>query len=178
MAVETDQTWPRIAGATQRGVADPSTEPASRPTDLAGGATGIVLSVCTRCRDGREAAYADRRGGARFADRLIDAIGERRGALPPFHLRGVACMSQCKRPCVIALTAPRRYTFVFGDLDPFNHADAVLDLLPLYAADPQGRMPRPHRPAPLQAGILGRIPPLDATGDAVQPLLTVDPTTA
>lgn len=87
-------------------------------------------------------------------------------------------MSQCKRPCVVALTAPRRYTFVFGDLDPFEHATAVLDLLPLYAADPQGRMPRPHRPVPLQAGILGRIPPPDADGDPVQPLLTIDPTAA
>ena len=176
--MDTDQTRLRIAGTARRGATGPSREPASRPTDLAGGATGIILSVCTRCRDGREPAHADRRGGARFADRLIDAIGERRGALPSFHLRGVACMSQCKRPCVVTLTAPRRYTFVFGDLDPFDHAAAVLDLLPLYAADPQGRMPRPSRPAPLQAGILGRIPPPDAVGDPVQPLLTIDPPTA
>ena len=143
-----------------------------------GGTAGIILSVCTRCRDGREPAHADRRGGARFADRLIDAIRARRGALPAFNLRGVACMSQCKRPCVVALSAPSRYTFVFGDLDPVHHAAAVLDLLPLYAADPQGRMPRPQRPAPLQAGILGRIPPPDAVGDAVQPLLTINPTAA
>ncbi len=160
MVVDADHTQSRAAGATQRG------------------ATGIVLSVCTRCRDGREPAHAGRRGGARFADRLIDAIHQSHGALPAFHLRGVACMSQCKRPCVVALTAPRRYTFVFGDLDPLDHAAAVLDLLPLYAADPQGRMPRPDRPAPLQAGILGRIPPPDVTDDTVESLLTFNPTAA
>ncbi len=178
MAVDTDQTWSQIAGTTRYGATGASPGTASGQTGLTRGATGIVLSVCTRCRDGREAVHADRRGGARFADRLIEAIGERRGTLPAFHLRGVACMSQCKRPCVVALTGPHRYTFVFGDLDPADHAAAVLDLLPLYTADPQGRMPRPSRPAPLQAGILGRIPPPDAVGDPVHPLITIDPTAA
>ena len=84
-------------------------------------------------------------------------------------------MSQCKRSCVVAFTGPGRYTLVFGDLDPVSDAGAVLDLLPLYLAEPEGQVPRPRRPRPLQAGILGRIPPLNADSEHVQPLLTIDP---
>ena len=137
---------------------------------------GIVLSVCTRCRDGQEADHADVRGGARFATRLVDAVTRRAGSLPAFRLRGVACMSQCKRSCVVAFTAPDRYTLVFGDLDPALDAGAVLDLLPLYLAEPEGQVPRPRRPVPLQAGILGRVPPPAAASAHVQPLITIDPT--
>ena len=33
-------------------------------------------------------------------------------------VRGVYCMSQCKRSCVVSFTAPDRFTYTFGDLDP------------------------------------------------------------
>ena len=35
-----------------------------------------------------------------------------------FILRGINCMSQCKRPCVVSLTSNNFFTYVFGDIDP------------------------------------------------------------
>lgn len=128
-----------------------------------------TLSVCLRCRDGRERSDEDR-GGARFARAVVAAFAARRSTLPGAALRGVRCMSQCKRPCTVALSAPGRFTYLFGDLDPERDAHAVLDLLPLYHADPLGFLPRDRRPPSLRAGILGRIPPLDRPSDLVDPL--------
>jgi len=69
-------------------------------------------------------------------------------------------MSQCKRPCVVAFSGEGRFTYLFGDLDPARDAAAVLDAFALYTARPDGFMERFERPEALQAGILGRVPPL------------------
>lgn len=69
-------------------------------------------------------------------------------------------MSQCKRPCVVAFSGDGRFTYLFGDLDPDRDARAVLDAFALYCASPDGFMERCERPIALQAGILGRVPPL------------------
>jgi predicted metal-binding protein len=128
-----------------------------------------TLSICLRCRDGREADRADLRGGARLAQAVVDLVA-RQGCAAA--LRGVHCMSQCKRPCVVSLTAPGAFTYVFGDLDPEDpaHAQAILDLIPLYRAAPEGFLTRDARPAPLRAAILGRLPPLGTASDLILPL--------
>lgn len=130
----------------------------------------ITLSVCTRCRDGREDACGEERGGSRLARAVLEAFAARAPTLPPVTIRGVACMSQCKRSCTVALSAPSRFTYLFGDLDPTRDANAVLDCLPLYAAGEEGFMRRDERPEPMRAGILGRIPPLDTASELVTPL--------
>lgn len=132
--------------------------------------TQPTLSICLSCRDGRESAHDDRRGGSRLADAICD-MAAHQGC--EAALRGVRCMSQCKRPCVVSLTAPGAFTYVFGDLDPQNptHARAVLDLIPLYRAAPEGFLTRDARPAALRASILGRLPPLDTASDLITPLV-------
>ncbi len=131
-----------------------------------------LLSICTTCRDGREDRHEGVRGGARLAEAILDRQEGERG-LTAFRLRGVRCMSQCKRPCAIALAGPDRFTYVFGDLNPEapDHIDAVLALASLYQNAPEGFLRRDERPEPLQAGILGRLPPLNTTSDLVTPLL-------
>ncbi|WP_372426703.1 DUF1636 family protein [Salinarimonas chemoclinalis] len=130
----------------------------------------VVLSVCTRCRDDREDAYGDVRGGARFAAAIARAAAGRDDLPDGLALRGVACMSQCKRPCVVALSGSGRFTYVFGDLDPEQDARAVLDVLAPYAASSEGFLARGARPEVLRAGILGRIPPVPTASPLVGPL--------
>ena len=132
--------------------------------------TGIVLSVCIRCRDGREDANEEVRGGARFAQAVAEAIRLDEEDLPVFAARGVRCMSQCKRPCTVSLTAPGAFTWLFGDLDPERHATDVLALVRLYAESPGGFMARDARPEPMRAGVLGRLPPIGSTHEIVEPL--------
>jgi predicted metal-binding protein len=60
----------------------------------------------------------------------------------------------------VAFSGEGRFTYLFGDLDPERDAPAVLDAFTLYAERPDGFMERFKRPEVLQAGILGRVPPL------------------
>jgi len=136
-----------------------------------------TLSICLRCRDGRETAYGDVRGGARLADAICDLVARHSCKV---DLRGVRCMSQCKRSCVVSLTAPGAFTYVFGDLDPEapDHAQAILDLIPLYRDAPEGFLARDARPAPLRASILGRLPPIGTTSALVTDLRATAPSGA
>ncbi len=129
-----------------------------------------TLSICLTCRDGREDACAGERGGARLARAVVERAAT--AGLSGLRLRGVRCMSQCKRPCVAALTAPGRFAYLFGDLDPQapDHAAALLALVPLYSAAPEGFLRRDERPEPLRTAILGRLPPPDTGSDLVTPL--------
>ena len=137
-----------------------------------------VLSICLRCRDGREDLDADldQRGGRRLALAVKTAFPDSAAARCGVALRGVNCMSLCKRPCAIALSGPDRFTYLFGDLDPTVHAGDVLAVAAAYADAKDGFLPRPARPEVLRAGILGRIPPLGFAGSLVEPLpLSADP---
>lgn len=130
-------------------------------------AKGACLSVCFRCKPESWPGDANaRRPGADLAD-AIEAEATRRG-LDLEVLRDVRCMSQCKRPCVVAFSHPEKFTYLFGDLDPTRDAPAVIDAFLLYGAKPDGFMERFERPDALQAGILGRVPPLTALARQVE----------
>ena len=80
-------------------------------------------------------------------------------------------MSQCRRPCIVALSASRRFTYMFGDLDAAGpgHVEALSDLIPLYLAAPEGFLRREARPEPLRPRILGRLPPPGSSSDLIIP---------
>ena len=134
-----------------------------------------TLSICLTCRDGREDACAGERGGARLARAVLECAAA--AGSSGLRLRGVRCMSQCKRPCVAALTAPGRFAYLFGDLDPQapDHATALLALGPLYMAAEEGFLRRDERPEALRAAILGRLPPPDTGSELVTPLAPIPP---
>lgn len=136
--------------------------------------TRVCLSVCTRCRPPDFAGPDNERPGYQLAGSILRRA--RHEATRPFTLttRGVRCMSQCKRPCVVAFSAPAKFTLVFGDLDPQTDADAVMKLARQYAASTDGLVLRSDRPAPLRAGILGRIPPLGYAGDTIDESFAFD----
>ncbi|MBV6658665.1 MAG: DUF1636 domain-containing protein [Devosiaceae bacterium] len=125
----------------------------------------VCLSVCTRCKPSDYLGPDQERPGYLLAGAVLDAV--RNNAEARLTLRGVRCMSQCKRPCAIALSAPGKYTLLFGDLDPESTAADILTLAHQYAASPDGLVPRDERREPLRAGILGRIPPLGYAGEAI-----------
>ena len=117
-----------------------------------------ILSICTRCRDSREAAYDTTRGGMRLAASVLTRA--KKSLDQPFNLRGVACMSQCKRPCIAAVSASGCFSYIFGDLDTDNseHIDALFGFMSLYVDAPEGFVERKNRPIALQKRILGRLP--------------------
>ena len=128
-----------------------------------------VLPICLSCRDGREAGIGSR-GGVRLAQEVVTQVEGRTSTEP--NLRGVQCMSQCKRPCIISLSGNNRFTYVFGDLDSKNadHIEALFKLITRYKTAPEGFLKRSERPKALRSNILGRLPPLGSTSSIVTPL--------
>ena len=159
----------------------------------------LILSICTRCRDGREQDYQEVRGGERMAKAILarqfawkdfsfefrgEAVDGSRGGTrlaqsvvsqievrtaTELTLRGVQCMSQCKRPYIAAFCGHGRFSYLFGDLDPemSSNVDALLEFPSIYLTAPEGFVERRNRPMPLQKGILARLPPPDSTSKNV-----------
>ena len=122
-----------------------------------------ILSVCISCRDNRE-NKSKFRGGKRFSRMLQKSIRKKN-----LLLREVKCMSQCKRACIVSLTAQDSFTYIFGDVDPnqTKYAQELLELVSIYSKANEGFMRRRDRPDLFRSNILGRLPPIDSTSDLV-----------
>ena len=122
-----------------------------------------ILSVCISCRDNRENKYK-LRGGNRFSRMLQKSIRKKN-----LLLREVKCMSQCKRACIVSLTAQDSFTYIFGDVDPnqTKYAQELLELVSIYSKANEGFMRRRDRPDLFRSNILGRLPPINSISDLV-----------
>ncbi|MDY6858607.1 MAG: DUF1636 domain-containing protein [Pseudomonadota bacterium] len=117
----------------------------------------VTLTVCTTCR--RTAGGAPCEEEPRPGARMLAALESR--ALPEgVTLRPVECLSACSRGCSIALSGgARRWSYVYGDLDPDAHVDAILTGVTAYAATSDGLVPWRARPEVFRKQSIARIPP-------------------
>lgn len=123
-----------------------------------------TLSICLSCRDGREEIYMTR-GGRRFAKKLLNKNLLKKQV----NLRGINCMSNCKRACTISLTAKKSFTYIFGDIDPENseYSESLIELVSKYSLSSDGFLRRRDRPLLFQSSILGRLPPIQSNSAIV-----------
>ena len=82
-------------------------------------------------------------------------------------------MSQCKRSCIISLTAENSFTYIFGDIKPskFEYVDSLVDLISIYNSSSDGFLRRRDRPELFRSNILGRLPPISTNSSLVSYLL-------
>lgn len=116
--------------------------------------------MCTSCRQrGESKEPREQRSGAQLFRNLSEYFVNwaRR---EDFVIAPCECLSVCPRPCAVALRAPGKFTYVFGDLKPRSSELAVIECASLYRRSDTGVLPREARPEALRAGILARIPPL------------------
>ena len=118
-----------------------------------------LLSVCLTCRDNREEIYGDR-GGTRLARKVHQELGNNNLV----KLRGVECMSNCKRACILSLTSLNGFTYMFGDIDPnrSEYVKSLKDLISSYKSRSAGYLRRRERPESYRSNILGRLPPINS----------------
>jgi predicted metal-binding protein len=118
---------------------------------------GATIFICVTCRHGDDE-------GARPGKILFDAIEARLAARESgdVALQAAECLSVCKRPCTVALSAPGKWTYVVGDLDTAAHADDVIEAAVKFAATTDGIVPWRERPQSFRKGVVSRVPPLPA----------------
>lgn len=123
---------------------------------------GITLLVCTTCR---KALAAGEDSAGVVDEPRPGAVMLRTLAYAPLPegvtLRGVECLSACSNGCAVALTGPGRWSYVYGNLDPALHAEAILAGAASYAATPDGLVPWRQRPEIFRKQSLARLPPQD-----------------
>lgn len=121
--------------------------------------TKHALYVCKSCSFSLiQRDYLGERGGKYLFNQLAE-LYQSWSLKADFAIEELVCLSACKRPCAIALTAVNKTSLMFGDLSPLDSADAILQLCEQYYASTDGIIPRKERPEILQQGILARIPP-------------------
>ena len=78
-------------------------------------------------------------------------------------------MSQCKRSCIISLTAENSFTYIFGDIKPskLEYVESLLDLISIYNSSSDGFLRRRDRPELFRSNILGRLPPISTNSSLV-----------
>lgn len=120
----------------------------------------VELLICMTCRTASAAplldADAPRPGATLLADLSADAPAG-------IHVRGVECLSNCSRGCTIALRAPGRWTYIYGNIDPTRDLDAIREGAAKYVAQPEGLVPWRERPEHFRKNCIARVPPLELT---------------
>ena len=113
-----------------------------------------VLMVCTTCKGVGEFDPEAPRPGAV----LMQALAAE--TLPDdVELRPVECLSACNNGCTIALSAPGRWTYVYGRLDPAEHVAQIVEGATAYAATEDGLEPWRSRPQIFRKQSIARVPP-------------------
>lgn len=120
----------------------------------------VTLHVCTTCRAGEAVREGETTPGSRLHTAILEA-----GVPPGVTVMPVACLSACSQGCSVALSAPGRWSYVYGRLSDAHAGDVVAGAA-AYAAAPDGIVPWRSRPEIFRKQSLARIPPLVPQRDA------------
>jgi len=114
----------------------------------------VTLHVCTTCKAGEPVEDGRPVPGARLYAALIA------GEIPEgLRIVGVECLSACNSGAAVALSAPGRWSYVYGRLTEADAAE-ILAGAGAYVAAPDGLVPWRARPVIFRKQSLARIPPI------------------
>ncbi len=114
----------------------------------------VTLHVCITCRAGESVGEGEAAPGSRL-HKAIAEIGAPEGVT----IVPVECLSACNNGCSVALSAPGRWSYVYGRMSEANAKD-ILAGAAAYAAAPDGLVPWRTRPEIFRKQSLARIPPM------------------
>jgi predicted metal-binding protein len=122
----------------------------------------VTLHVCITCRAGQTIPDGHPTPGALLRDAILGA-----GVPPGVTLMPIECLSACNQGCSVALSAPGRWSYVYGRLSEANAQDVVAGAA-AYAAAPDGIVPWRTRPEIFRKQSLARIPPIMSLPEAAE----------
>lgn len=118
-----------------------------------------TLHVCTKCLAGAIVEDDALRPG-RLLHEAILALGAPEGVT----VRGVDCLSACSNGASVALSAPGKWTYVYGRMTPDDAGDIVAGAA-AYAETDDGIVPWRARPVIFRKQSLARVPPMEISDD-------------
>lgn len=118
------------------------------------------LYVCLTCRAGEEIPEGEVRPGTLLHEALTSDP-----APEGVEIIGVKCLSACSQGASVALSAPGKWSYVYGRMTQDDAAD-ILAGAAAYAATDDGLVPWRERPVQFRKQSLGRIPPFSMPMEA------------
>jgi len=129
------------------------------------------IHVCMTCKpEGFIGEDADR-PGALLARELAAAV-RARGIDVEVELKGVNCLSVCKRPCTLSVSGAGKFTYVIGDLEPGRDVDDILAFASLHGESADGITKWRDRPVVVRKHTIARVPPVNSTSSLVSDIET------
>ena len=113
----------------------------------------ILLLVCQTCQrtDKTEGTVP---AGARLLEKLQNT------RLPDgVTVKGVSCLSNCKKGCTIVLQAPARWTYIYGNINPVSDLEQFCTGIAAYIESNDGIVPWKERVTLFRKNSIARIPP-------------------
>ena len=121
-----------------------------------------TLYVCTTCRAGEVLEEDAPRPGT-----LLHRALSEKGAPDGVEIVGVKCLSACSQGAAVALSAPGKWTYVYGRMTLADVPD-ILTGAAAYAATEDGLVPWRERPEQFRKQSLARIPPFPMPLEAAE----------
>jgi len=122
----------------------------------------VTLHVCITCRAGQTLGDGETTPGARLHAAIVEV-----GAPKGVTIVPVECLSACNQGCSVALSAPGRWSYVYGRMSEANARDIVAGAA-AYAAANDGIVPWRSRPEIFRKQSLARIPPISILPEAAE----------
>jgi predicted metal-binding protein len=122
----------------------------------------VTLHVCITCKAGQTVPEGQPTPG-KLLHQAISEIGAPEGVT----IVPVECLSACNSGCSVALSAPGRWSYVYGRMSRENAKDIVAGAV-AYAAAPDGLVPWRARPEIFRKQSLARIPPIFSLPEAAE----------
>jgi predicted metal-binding protein len=134
----------------------------SPPAIILEEAMTVTLHVCITCRAGETLSEGEVAPGKRLHGAILEA-----GVPEGVTVVPVECLSACNQGCSVALSAPGRWSYVYGRLSDAHARDVVAGAA-AYAAAPDGLVPWRSRPEIFRKQSLARIPPIAVVPEAAE----------
>jgi predicted metal-binding protein len=112
----------------------------------------VDVSVCVTCQ-----GHGGERPGVAM-HHALQALADPQA----MRVHAVECFAVCKRPCMVAVSSPGKWTYLIGDLDVASDVGALLEYARAYAASASGTPTLGERPKAIRKGTIARIPPQPA----------------
>lgn len=117
------------------------------------------LYVCIRCNKN---SNTEVRNSGEILLENLEHLSQKKGHLvSDLFIKPVSCMNACKRSCSVGFSAKGKVSYLFGDLNPYQHEKEVLECLSLYVSKLDGIVKKNERPESLKNNVLARIPSLE-----------------
>ncbi|MGV6849281.1 MAG: DUF1636 family protein [Marinibacterium sp.] len=117
----------------------------------------VDVLVCTTCRHGLDLSDDGERPGARLHRALAAATWPEGVTVRP-----VECLSNCSAGCsVVVRGGPKRWTYVYGNLDPASQVETIVEGVSKYLGTKNGLVPWRERPEHFRKNCVARVPPLE-----------------